>query len=275
LNDLKNHLQFVHNLKRSERDVYVKLSVDEKLKRKEEGEHVLEREDEGFFKETDQEEEISEEFKSFLEAEVKSSFNFLFKDLFDVMDGKAVPDIPEGDMGEDFSVADIRKAFDDLGEAFENMEIPDSVMTSLREEFEAQKTDVGKRVEVSSVVENPEEAKRKPREKERSFKVVKEEGKKKREKNSFKVPEKLAGEAGLVPVQSDRSSRSGSLGSSTGKTVSIYNCPYASVCGFQLTKKEMMDPAKVLNHLKNKHQVTDEDIAVAVKEGNKKYKFTK
>ena len=214
--DLRNHLQLVHNLKKSERDVYVKLSVEEKLKRKEEmGGNGLEREDEGFFKETDQEEEISEEFKSFLEAEVKSSFNFLFKDLFDVMDGKAVPDIPEGDMGEDFSVADIRKAFDDLGEAFENMEIPDSVMTSLREEYEAQKTDIGTHVEVSSVVENLEEAKRKTREKEGSLKVEKpnldEDAKKKKKKSekisSFKVPEKLGGEAGLAPVQSDRSSR--------------------------------------------------------------------
>ena len=188
----------VHNLKKSERDVYVKLSVEEKLKRKEEM-----GEDEGFFKETSAEEEISEEFKSFLEAEVKSSFNFLFKDLFDVLDGKAVADIPEGDLEEDFSIADIRSAFDDLGEAFENMEIPDSVMTSLREEFEAQKTDIGKHVEVSSVVENLEEAKRKTREKEGSLKVEKS-----KEKNSsFKVPEKLGGEAGLAPVQSDRSSR--------------------------------------------------------------------
>ena len=212
--DLRNHLQLVHNLKKSERDVYVKLSVEEKLKRKAEmGENGLEREDEGFFRETSAEEEISEEFKSFLEAEVKSSFNFLFKDLFDVLDGKAVADIPEGDMEEDFSIADIRSAFDDLGEAFENMEIPDSVMTSLREEFEAQKTDIGTHVEFSSVVENPEEAKRKTREKEGSLKVEKsnvedEAKKKKSEKNSsFKVPEKLGGEAGLAPVQSDRSSR--------------------------------------------------------------------
>lgn len=278
--DLRNHLQMVHNLKKSERDVYVKLSVEEKLKRKEEmGENGLEREDEGFFRETSAEEEISEEFKSFLEAEVKSSFNFLFKDLFDVLDGKAVADIPEGDLEEDFSIADIRSAFDDLGEAFENMEIPDSVMTSLREEFEAQKTDIGTHVEVSSVVENLEEAKRKTREKEGSLKVekpnVEDEAKKKEKNSSFKVPEKLGGEAGLAPVQSDRSSRSGSLGSSTGKPVSIYSCPYAPLCSFQLTKKEMRDPAKVPNHLKNQHQVTDEDIEVAVKEKNKKYNFTK
>jgi len=282
VNDLKNHLQIVHNLKKSETDVYVNLSVEEKLKRKEEmGENGLEREDEGFFKKSDHEEEISEEFKSFLEAEVKSSFNLLFKDLFDVLDGKAIPDIPEGDMEEDFSIADIQDAFDNLGEAFENMEIPDSVMISLREEFEAQKTDNGKHVEVSSVVENPEEAKRKPREQERSLNVekptVKEEAKKKkREKTSnFKVPEKLAGEAGLAPVQSDRSSRSGSLGSSTGKPVSIYSCPYAPSCSFQLTKKEMRDAAKVCNHLKNQHQVTEEDMALAVKEKNKKFNFTK
>ena len=214
LNDLKNHLQVVHNLKRSERAVYVQLSVEEKLKRKQEGETVLEREDEGFFKETDDEEEISEEFKAFLEAEVKSSFNFLFKDLFDVLDGKSVADIPEGDLEEDFSIADIREAFDDLGEAFENMEIPDSVMSSLKEEFEAQKTNDTKHVEVASVVEKTdveEEPKRKSREKERSFKVENpnveaEEARLREKKSSFKVPEKL-GEAGLAPVQSDRSSR--------------------------------------------------------------------
>ena len=92
LNDLKNHLQYVHNLKKSERDVYVKLSIEEKQKKKEEGENVLEREDEGFFKENEgKEEEISEAFKSFLEAEVKSSFDILFKDLFDVLDGKTLP----------------------------------------------------------------------------------------------------------------------------------------------------------------------------------------
>ena len=156
------------------------------------------------------EEEISEEFKSFLEAEVKSSFNILFKDLFDVLDGKTLPDVPEGDMEKDFSIADIRDAFDELGEAFDNMEIPDSLITSLREEFEAQKTDIGTPDEVSSVVENREEAKGKPRKEERSLKVEKpfanEEAKKKKREKSFKVPEKL-GEAGLAPVQSDRSSR--------------------------------------------------------------------
>ena len=195
----------VHNLKKSERDVYVKLSVEEKLKRKEEM-----GEDEGFFKETSAEEEISEEFKSFLEAEVKSSFDILFKDLFDVLDGKTLPDVPEGDMEKDFSIADIRDAFDELGEAFDNMEIPDSLITSLREEFEAQKTDISTPDEVSSVVENREEAKGKPRKEERSLKVEKqfanEEAKKKKREKSFKVPEKL-GEAGLAPVQSDRSSR--------------------------------------------------------------------
>ena len=211
LNDLKNHLQYVHNLKKSERDVYVKLSIEEKLKKKEEGENVLEREDESFFKENEgKEEEISEAFKSFLEAEVKSSFNILFKDLFDVLDGKTLPDVPEGDMDKGFSIADIRDAFDELGEAFDNMEIPDSLITSLREEFEAQKTDIGKPDEVSSVVENREEAKGKPRKEERSLKVEKpfanEEAKKKKREKSFKVPEKL-GEAGLAPVQSDRSSR--------------------------------------------------------------------
>ena len=104
LDDLKNHLQFVHNLKKSDRAVYVKLSVGEKLKKTEEGENVLEREDKAFLKENDQEEEISEEFKSFLEAEVKSSFNILFKDLFEVLDGKTLPDIPEGDLEKDFSI---------------------------------------------------------------------------------------------------------------------------------------------------------------------------
>ena len=35
--DLRNHLQLVHNLKKSERDVYVKLSVEEKLNHQFEG----------------------------------------------------------------------------------------------------------------------------------------------------------------------------------------------------------------------------------------------
>ena len=113
-------------------------------------------------------------------------------------------------MEKDFSIADIRDAFDELGEAFDNMENPDSLITSLREEFEAQKTDIGTPDEVSSVVENREEAKGKPRKEERSLKVEKlfanEEAKKKKREKSFKVPEKL-GEAGLAPVQSDRSSR--------------------------------------------------------------------
>ena len=203
LNDLKNHLQVVHNLKKSDRAVYVKLSVEEKLKKK----TTITLEGEGFPEETDDAEEISEEFKAFLEAEVKSSLNFLFKDLFDVLDGKAAPDIPEGDLEEDFSIADIRDAFENLGEAMEKMDIPDSVMTSLREEFEAQKTEI---------VE--EEPKRKQREKESGFKVESGEVSnavekpnmegKREMKSSFKVPEKRSSsEAGLMPVTSDHSSR--------------------------------------------------------------------
>ena len=41
----------------------------------------------------------------------------------------------------------------------------------------------------------------------------------------------------------------------SGKPASIYSCPYAPVCSFQLTKKQMRDPAKVFDHLKNKHEV--------------------
>ena len=203
LNDLKNHLQVVHNLKKSDRAVYVKLSVEEKLKKK----TTITLEGEGFPEETDDAEEISEEFKAFLEAEVKSSLNFLFKDLFDVLDGKAAPDIPEGDLEEDFSIADIRDAFENLGEAMENMDIPDSVMTSLREEFEAQKTDI---------VED-EEPKRKQRGKESSVKIESSEvsnvvekpnlEERREKKGSFKVPEKRGSEAGLMPVTSDHSSR--------------------------------------------------------------------
>ena len=199
LNDLKNHLQVVHNLKKSDRAVYVKLSVEEKLKKKE---TIITLEGEGLSVETGDEEEISEEFKAFLEAEVKSSMNFLFKDLFDVLDGKAVRDLPEEDLEEDFSIADIRDAFENLGEAMEKMDIPDSVMTSLREEFEAQKTDIveeepkrkqssfkSESGELSNIIENPNV-----------------EGKMEK-KSSFKVPEKRTGEVGLAPVTSDHSSR--------------------------------------------------------------------
>ena len=198
LNDLKNHLQVVHNLKKSDRAVYVKLSVEEKLKKKE---TIITLEGEGLSEETD-DDEISEEFKAFLEAEVKSSMNFLFKDLFDVLDGKAVRDLPEEDLEEDFSIADIRDAFENLGEAMEKMDIPDSVMTSLREEFEAQKTDIveeelkrkqssfkSESGELSNIIENPNV-----------------EGKMEK-KSSFKVPEKRTGEVGLAPVTSDHSSR--------------------------------------------------------------------
>ena len=199
LNDLKNHLQVVHNLKKSDRAVYVKLSVEEKLKKKE---TIITLEGEGLSVETGDEEEISEEFKAFLEAEVKSSMNFLFKDLFDVLDGKAVRDLPEEDLEEDFSIADIRDAFENLGEAMEKMDIPDSVMTSLREEFEAQRTDIveeelkrkqssfkSESGELSNIIENPNV-----------------EGKMEK-KSSFKVPEKRTGEVGLAPVTSDHSSR--------------------------------------------------------------------
>jgi len=58
--------------------------------------------------------------------------------------------------------------------------------------------------------------------------------------------------------------------------VSVYNCPYTTGgCRFQLTRMEMKEGVKVLEHLKSEHQVTNEDIAAAVKTKNQKYKFTK
>jgi len=122
LADLKQHIKVVHNLKKSEADVFVKLSVEEKLRSKEEAnldEKVVD---------YDEEEELTEELKVFLEAEVKSSFDFLFKDLFDVLNGKIVPNFPEEELDEDFSVSDIRDAFQRLGDEIQNVEIPESLI---------------------------------------------------------------------------------------------------------------------------------------------------
>ena len=187
LDDLRSHLRNGHNKNKSEAALFVKLSVEAKVGKKvEEG---GEEEGEDLLQETD-DEEISEEFKAFLEAEVKSSVDSLFKDLFDVLNGETVPDIPEGDFEEEYSIVDIRDAFEDLQDEIQRMEIPDSVMDSLKEAFESQATNE----QVSKEETNVEE----------------EEPKRKRsEESGFKVPENR-GEATteLAPLASDHSSRS-------------------------------------------------------------------
>ena len=186
LDDLRSHLRNGHNKNKQEAALFVQLSVEAKVGKKvEEGV-----EEEDLLQETD-DEEISEEFKAFLEAEVKSSVDSLFKGLFDVLDGKTVPDIPEGDFEEEYSIVDIRDAFEDLQDEIQRMEIPDSVMDSLKEAFfESQATNE----QVSKEETNVEE----------------EEPKRKRsEESGFKVPENR-GEATteLAPLASDHSSRS-------------------------------------------------------------------
>ena len=186
LDDLRSHLRNGHNKNKQEAALFVQLSVEAKVGKKvEEGV-----EEEDLLQETD-DEEISEEFKAFLEAEVKSSVDSLFKGLFDVLDGKTVPDIPEGDFEEEYSIVDIRDAFEDLQDEIQRMEIPDSVMDSLKEAFESQQTT---NEQVSKEETNVEE----------------EEPKRKRsEESGFKVPENR-GEATteLAPLASDHSSRS-------------------------------------------------------------------
>ena len=190
LADLKQHIKVVHNLKKSEADVFVKLSVEEKLRSKQEA-NLDEKVD-------DKEEELTEEFKAFLEAEVKSSFDFLFKDLFDVLNGKVVPNIPEEELDEDFSVSDIRDAFQRLGDEIQNVEIPESLIDAFKQDFESQKLERenSKQEQNTNTKKDPNtDTEREPKRKQRD------------ERQRFKIPERREVETGLLPITSDHSSR--------------------------------------------------------------------
>ena len=187
LADLKQHIKVVHNLKKSEADVFVKLSVEEKLRRKEEANL-----------DEEEEKELSEEFKAFLEAEVKSSFDFLFKDLFDVLNGKVVPNIPEEELDEDFSVSDIRDAFQRLGDEIQNVEIRESLIDAFKQDFESQKLERenSKQEQNTNTKKDPNtDTEREPKRKQRD------------ERQRFKIPERREAETGLLPITSDHSSR--------------------------------------------------------------------
>ena len=187
LADLKQHIKVVHNLKKSEAHVFVKLSVEEKLRRKEEANL-----------DEEEEKELSEEFKAFLEAEVKSSFDFLFKDLFDVLNGKVVPNIPEEELDEDFSVSDIRDAFQRLGDEIQNVEIPESLIDAFKQDFESQKLERrnSEQEQNTNTKKDPNtDTEQEPKRKQRD------------ERQRFKIPERREVETGLLPITSDHSSR--------------------------------------------------------------------
>ena len=207
LADLKQHIKVVHNLKKSEADVFVKLSVEEKLRRKEEANL-----------DEEEEKELSEEFKAFLEAEVKSSFDFLFKDLFDVLNGKVVPNIPEEELDEDFSVSDIRDAFQRLGDEIQNVEIPEALIDAFKQDFESQKLERenSKQEQNTNTKKDPNtDTEREPKRKQRD------------ERQRFKIPERREVETGLLPITSDHSSRFFILGCVAITEIFLNNfCPF-------------------------------------------------
>ena len=180
--------------------------------------------------------EESGEFKSFVEAKVKSAVKSLFADLHDFLDGKteAIPaSAPANSHGS------VEESFDKLFAAINRMVIPASVEEKLREEFEGTK-------------EKPtmqEETKTGPK--------------------KFKVPVQKARVEGLAPVCSDRSSSSQGGRGSQGKLVTTYLCPFAPACSFTLSKKEFSMAGQ---HLVKEHRVNMKDMAG---NNGQKFKFGK
>ena len=86
-------------------------------------------------------EELSEEFKRFIEAKAKSTINSLFGDLLEVVEGKVANPLPAPgeNGGSGNNIMEVEEAFENLRRAISGLKIPDNVTSSIRREFLASK----------------------------------------------------------------------------------------------------------------------------------------
>ena len=86
-------------------------------------------------------EELSEEFKRFIEAKAKSTINSLFGDLLEVVEGKVANPLPAPgeNGGSGNNIMEVEEAFENLRRAISGLKIPDHVTSSIRREFLASK----------------------------------------------------------------------------------------------------------------------------------------
>ena len=211
------------------------------MKRRREGEEVTLEEDTtnkaGANPEEEEDAEMSEDFKKFIEEKAKSTINSLFGNLLDIVDGKALnpsPPAAEDEAGSE-KIEDIEEAFASLQMSIRSMKIPESITSSIRQEFIASK-------------QGNEATKSK-----KSTGV-----RRKLNRDNFKVPSEKPSPAksGLLnPITSDKSSGSG-RSSEKGKLVTNYSCPFAPSCQFILTKTEMREMTKASQHLIKEHMVS-------------------
>ena len=216
----------------------VNTSQGQLLKRRREEEGVtLEKEevkeDVGDHEDEEEETEMSEDFKRFIDEKAKSTINSLFGNLLDIIDGKAVDNSPpreDDSMYENDKIEDIEEAFASLQKSIREMKIPESVTSSMRREFKESK-DTSTSSKSSGA-------------------------RKKLNRENFKVPSEKPSPAKslLTPITSDKSSGSGKS-SEKGKMMTNYSCPFAPSCDFILTKAEMREMTKASQHLIKEHKV--------------------
>ena len=181
--------------------------------------------------------EMSEEFKRFIEEKAKSTINSLFGNLLDIVDGKTVNPAPpptEDKAGGD-KIEDIEEAFANLQKSIRSMKIPESITSSIRQEFIASKQ--GKEATTGNKSKG---------------------ARRKLNRDNFKVPSEKPSPAksGLLnPITSDASSGSGRSSEKGGKLMTNYSCPFAPSCQFILTKAEMREMTKASQHLIKEHKV--------------------
>jgi len=234
-------------------------------------------------------EELSEDFKRFIEAKAKSTINSLFGDLLEVVEGKVANPLPAvgENGGSGNNIVEVEEAFENLRRAISGLKIPDNVTSSIRREFLASKG--GK--ETSKETKSTGLRKKLNRD---NFKIpssssspakptlLKLEPVKSSGSEASLTPHKLikpikssGSEASLLtPITSDRSSGSG-RSSEKGKQVTFYTCPFAPACDFTLSKAEMREMTRASQHLIKEHKVTSEDTNAALRANNQKYKFGK
>ena len=217
----------------------MKNSQGKLLKRRREGEGVTLDEETTNGADANPEEEdaeMSEEFKRFIEEKAKSTINSLFGNLLDIVDGKTVNPAPppvEDKAGGD-KIEDIEEAFANLQKSIRSMKIPESITSSIRQEFIASKQ--GKEATTGNKSAG---------------------ARRKLNRDNFKVPSEKPSPAKsclLNPITSDASSGSG-RSSEKGKLMTNYSCPFAPSCQFILTKAEMREMTKASQHLIKEHKV--------------------
>ena len=186
----------------------------------------------------EEEAEMSEEFKRFIEEKAKTTINSLFGNLLDIVDGKTVnpsPPLAEDKVGSD-KIEDIEEAFASLQKSIRSMKIPESITSSIRQEFIASKQ--GKEATTGDKMSTG--------------------ARRKLNRDNFKVPSEKPSPAksGLLnPITSDASSGSGRSSEKGGKLMTNYSCPFAPSCQFILTKAEMREMTKASQHLIKEHKV--------------------